>query len=233
MPGTFAEILGTVILWSVYCIWIVLLILLVHHILSLWIKVPAWTVSVAMVAIIVYGFLMGSITKVTSLTISTNKIPRDLNIVFISDLHVEYVHSTQYIQRIVNKIKTLKPDFVLIGGDLMNTAKASYASAFEPFNQLNIPVFATLGNHDHMGDSTGILQIFSTTNIVPLRNQSVDVGGLQIVGIDDKSYRGKKSLIGILAESTIRDTGEFTILISHQPQHLSKLAGYPIDLELA
>ncbi|MEI6673354.1 MAG: hypothetical protein WCL02_08915 [bacterium] len=58
-----------------------------------------------------------------------------------------------------------------------------------PFNQLTMPVYATLGNHDHMGDSGAIDQIFRTTKIIPLRNQSILVSGLQIVGIDDKSYR--------------------------------------------
>jgi predicted MPP superfamily phosphohydrolase len=38
----------------------------------------------------------------------------------------------------------------VIGGDLMNTAKTAYVDALLPFNQLTVPVYATLGNHDHM-----------------------------------------------------------------------------------
>ena len=63
---------------------------------------------------------------------------------------MEAVHNTRYIQSIVNKIQALQPDFVLLGGDLMNTAKSDYVDAFEPFNQLKMPVYATLGNHDNM-----------------------------------------------------------------------------------
>lgn len=96
-----------------------------------------------------------------------------------------------------------------------------------------MPVYATLGNHDHMGDSGAIDQIFRTTKIIPLRNQSILVSGLQIVGIDDKSYRWDETLSWILAKSTINNDVNYTLLISHQPQKLSYLTGYPIDLELA
>ena len=84
-----------------------------------------------------------------------------------------------------------------------------------------------------MGNSGAILQMFAKTKIIPLRNQSIEIDGLQIVGIDDKSYRWDKTLAEILKESNIANNGEYTILLSHQPQNLAKLADYPIDLELA
>lgn len=115
----------------------------------------------------------------------------------------------------------------------MNIANPKYVGAFSPFNQLNIPVYATVWNHDHMGDSTAIDKIFEKTAIVPIRNQSIEIDGIQIVGIDDKSYWGDKKLPEILQESKIADNGMFTILISHQPQKLEKLEGFPIDIELA
>ncbi|MEI7562717.1 MAG: metallophosphoesterase [bacterium] len=116
---------------------------------------------------------------------------------------------------------------------MFNTAKLSYADAFVPFNQLTMPVYATLGNHDNMGESGAVAQLFAKTKIIPLRNQSIVIDGIQVVGIDDKSYRGKQTLTGILDESKIGNEGLYTILVSHQPQNLGKLAQYPIDLELA
>lgn len=56
-----------------------------------------------------------------------------------------------------------------------------------------------------------------------LRNEHVDIGDLQLVGIDDKSYRSGKSLSVILKESGMVDTKKFTLLVSHQPQKLDKL----------
>jgi hypothetical protein len=39
-----------------------------------------------------------------------------------------------------------------------------------------------------MGNSGAIFQIAEKTKIILLRNQSIEIDGLQIVGIDDKSY---------------------------------------------
>jgi len=172
-------------------------------------------------------------TKTTTLTIAHDKIIKNHKIVFISDIHVDVMHHRWYIQSIVNRIQKIQADFVIIGGDLMNSAKSSYADAFLPFNDLNIPIFATLGNHDHMWDTNAVSKIFETTKIIPLRNKSIEVDWLQIVWIDDKTYRSWKKLPEILQEAKIQDNKEFTLLISHQPQHLKKLDWFPIDLELA
>lgn len=47
--------------------------------------------------------------------LTSNRITQDHNIVFISDLHVEAIHNRQYVQKIVNRIQDLQPDFVVIG----------------------------------------------------------------------------------------------------------------------
>ncbi len=83
-----------------------------------------------MIGIVVYGFVMRYLPKITSITIENDKISQDMNIVFISDLHVEYTRGTKYIQSLVDQIKQLNPDFVLIGWDLVNIAKTSYVPAF-------------------------------------------------------------------------------------------------------
>jgi predicted MPP superfamily phosphohydrolase len=96
------------------------------------------------------GIYYGNNTKITKIEITNNNISRDYKIVFISDMHVDAIHQHNYISNVVKKIITINPDFILLGGDLVNSAVSGYDSVFEPFNQLNIPIYATLGNHDHM-----------------------------------------------------------------------------------
>ena len=96
------------------------------------------------------GIYYGTQTKVNQLAINSDRIQENKKIVFISDLHVDTFHQTRYIQNIVDRIQDLKPDLVLIGGDLMNYALPEYTKAFLPFTQLAMPMYATLGNHDHM-----------------------------------------------------------------------------------
>jgi predicted MPP superfamily phosphohydrolase len=72
------------------------------------------------VVYIIIGFYFGTNIKITNIPIETNRISRDYKLVFISDLHVDISRNTKFIQKIVDKIKEVKPDFVFIGGDLMN-----------------------------------------------------------------------------------------------------------------
>ena len=141
-----------------------------------------------------FGIYKGTTIKVTPLSISNNLIKKDLKIIFISDFHVESIHNRGFIQRIVNHIKTIQPDVVLLGGDLMNTAKEDYVDAFLPFNQLQMPIYAILGNHDHMGNSGAITQLFEKTKIIPLKNQSIEIDGLQIVGIGRQKCSRKQNI---------------------------------------
>ncbi|MDR0369932.1 MAG: hypothetical protein LBH96_05535 [Candidatus Peribacteria bacterium] len=69
--------------------------------------------------------------------------------------------------------------------------------------------------------------------IIPLRNQSVIQDHIQIIGIDDKDLREHNNLEGILQQCNIQNINQFSIFLTHRPIHLSQLANYPIDLELA
>ena len=227
------EILWIVLLWSIYATRVLVPIILLRDIISLRYKIPVLGMSIITILRIGLGIYKGTTIKITPLSIVSNHISKNYKIVFVSDIHVEAIHNRWYVQSIVNHIKKLQPDIVIIGGDLMNTAKVKYVNTFLPFNQLDMPIYATLGNHDHMGTSGAIQQVFEKTKIIPLRNQSISIDWLQIVGIDDKSYRGNKKLPEILKESAMSDSGQFTILVSHEPENLKKLAGYPINLELA
>ena len=146
------------------------------------------------------------------------------------------MYGKRHTQKIVNLIKKENPDLVLIGGDLINTPKPIYAKFFQNFREIKVPIYAVIGNHDvfFIGLTTKVFEeICRIGKITPLRNTSLIQDGIQITGIDDKDLRGKESLDDILKKCNIQSTGHFSILLTHRPIHLSKLADYPIDLELA
>lgn len=227
------EIVWTIMLWSIYAILILAPLIIFRDIVSIWYSIPPLFMIGWSLLWLGFGLYKWTKIKITPFTITNKNIKKDHKIIFISDIHADAIRDHRYIQKIVHHIQKIEADLVLIGGDLMNSAKISNVHAFLPFNQVKIPIYTTLGNHDHMGDSRALTQIFEKTNIIPLRNQSIEIDGLQIIGIDDKSYRGEKKLHEILDESMQIEKNKFSILISHQPQHLSKLEKHEIDLELA
>jgi predicted MPP superfamily phosphohydrolase len=54
-------------------------------------------------------------TKTTILVLENTGLSRDYRFVFVSDFHAQALRHTSYVQKIVNKIQNLEPDFVLIG----------------------------------------------------------------------------------------------------------------------
>ncbi len=172
-------------------------------------------------------------TKTTNLVLENTGLSRDYTFVFISDFHVQALRHTSYVQKIVDKIQALEPDFVLLGGDLLDRVKPEYIPAFLPFNQIDVPVYAVFGNHEKIGKEVLDINLFDKTKIKFLRNEKAFFGDIQLVGIDDKSFWSGKKLTDVLDESDIKQDALYTILVSHQPYKLSLMENYPIDLQLA
>lgn len=86
-----------------------------------------------------------------------------LKIMVISDLNASYgaLSYSPDITAVINRIKTIKPDIILCGGDMVAGQKASLTAAhidsmwnafnqtvLKPISNLKIPFGFTLGNHD-------------------------------------------------------------------------------------
>lgn len=216
-----------------YTIMVCMPIILVLHLLSIFTPIRRWIAMSALGLRIGLAVYFGNVVQFTDLVIENTGLTTPKTVLFLSDLHLDKIRSTQYSQYLVDIIAHQNPDLVLLGGDLLNRANPAYMRGLEPFNQLTMPVFAVLGNHDHMGNPQVATAMFAKSNIRPLVNESITIDGLQIIGIQDESRRGSYSLTDMLDASQIQSGSDFTVLVSHQPQHLSKLQNYPIDLQLA
>ncbi len=85
-----------------------------------------------------------------------------MRIAHISDFHlpakrgkrVNGVDPHANLDRAVDTLKAQKPkaDIIIIGGDLLDEGdKGSYEGIAELFKELQVPVLAVAGNHDHLG----------------------------------------------------------------------------------
>ncbi|MDD3868515.1 MAG: metallophosphoesterase [Candidatus Absconditabacteria bacterium] len=227
------DIISSVGIWIVSFIVFSTPFLALHHLISKRVTLPSRSIILVMVIIFAIGAIQTLNTKLTNITISSPKITQPLKIFFVTDIHVDSAFHTIHLETLKKEIKNQNPDLVLIGGDMLDNVKEKYVLAYEVLNDIGVPIYATLGNHDTMGEVSISEKIQDISEIVLLRNESINSNGIQIVGIDDKSIWGEQTLEEILSASDIQNDGEFTILITHQPISLSKLVDYPIDLELA
>ena len=116
-----------------------------------------------------------------------------LRILVIADIHVAGPDMPPArLKRIVARLNSLKPDLVLIAGDLVSEKRLatkiySAAEVVEPLGALRarLGVVATLGNHDHWFDPAALRSELQRRNITVLENEAVDLGPLVVGGVGD------------------------------------------------
>jgi uncharacterized protein len=109
----------------------------------------------------------------------------NLNLVFISDLHVGEICNKKMIKTIVNKINKLKPEVVLISGDFFDGSKMIKNDDLKPLSKIKVPIFMVLGNHDfYYGEKKVHEQLSKYMTI--LRNEKGKIKNTEIIGFDDQ-----------------------------------------------
>jgi predicted MPP superfamily phosphohydrolase len=145
---------------------------------------------------------------------------RPVTALLISDIHVAGPDMPPArLARIVAQINALRPDVVLIAGDLISDRPAatrhySMADAIAPLAALQprLGTFAVLGNHDHWYDAPGARRALAAAGIVLLSNDAALAGPLVIGGLDD-DFTGRARLPQTLA--WMRPLFGAPILLSH------------------
>lgn len=116
-------------------------------------------------------------------------------VVQISDLHVGPQVSSEYLRRCLGMVSALEPELTLITGDFM-TAHGSEmideaARVMEVLKPGARGCYACLGNHDYghrwnnRRAAGELVRRLEGLNVKVLRNESREVEGLQITGLDD------------------------------------------------
>jgi len=143
-------------------------------------------------------------------------------IVFLSDLHIGYVHRARFLKRVVKQANKLDPEIILITGDLfdgMGRDPEPFVAALNQFKAKRGVYFVT-GNHEGYVGLSQSLAIIGQTHFNILHNEMVDIDGLQLVGV---SYPGVEDLNEIrhLKESRANPTNENSrILLFHTPTNI-------------
>ncbi|MBM6993125.1 MAG: metallophosphoesterase [Prevotella sp.] len=159
-------------------------------------------------------------------------VDKPMTIVMVSDLHVGYLNQVDELNRWVDLINHEKPDLILIGGDIIDghVRPLREENMAASFRRLKAPVVACLGNHEYYGGMQGTYDFYKEAGITLLRDQSVTVKGLNIIGRDDRTNPHRKPLAELMKGI---DLSKYTILLDHQPYHLEEAEHAGIDFEFS
>lgn len=153
-------------------------------------------------------------------------LPRErdgLSLVVVSDLHLGTLLGERWLAARVAQVAALRPDAVLIAGDLVDS-DVDRALPLEPvLRQLQAPlgVWVALGNHDFYAGADRVAAFAERASLQVLRNRSVElVPGLTLAGIDDPvSLHGAPVRRDRRLEQVLAGTRPgATILLAHTPE---------------
>ena len=206
---------------------------------------------IAALAILALGILLAAKAwhdtmadpSVRRTSVALNGLPvgsAPLTLALLSDIHVAGPDMPpERLARIVAQVNALKPDIVLIAGDLVSekrTATHIYTpqEVVAPLAALDAPlgVFAVPGNHDHWFDLPGLARELDAHGIELLVNDAVQAGPLVLGGLDD-AYTGRADLPRTLAAMDRLSGGR--VIFGHSPDSFPQvprsvplmLAGHP------
>ena len=167
---------------------------------------------IIIMAISIYGMLNARRVLLKKITIKSSKINKNYNIIFISDVHLG-TNTSKHLAKILSKIKTLEYDFLLIGGDLIDSSSFKL-NDLNLFNKIKKDIYFVNGNHEYYlkGFKNKIEQI-KKFKIKVLKNSSMQINEINLIGIDDlQSIHSKIKFVEKLNKKNL-----FNLVLSHKP----------------
>jgi predicted MPP superfamily phosphohydrolase len=215
------------VVWLGLC-WLLLWILLAQQTLAL--VIPAaqrmWAIGVCGLAV---GLALYAGINARAVTIRREQIPHlPLKVAQLSDIHIGSIGPST-LADIIAKTNALRPDVILITGDLFDNANPKTRAIAPQLNAFAAPVLFTSGNHEAYTGYDNVRQMLAGTRIRWLRNEAVEFNGIRIIGVDN-SY-GTELLQSVLDRAPASPA--FTILMNHQPTGFDIAARHRIDLTLS
>jgi predicted MPP superfamily phosphohydrolase len=168
----------------------------------------------------------------------------------ISDIHLGMWTYQSELEKAFHKIAELKPDLVVLTGDLVDREPEMARLYLEPLELLDqVPqgVYAILGNHDHYTGPQKIAQILGQKlNMLVQKRVLLPDVPITMVGLDDRGSR--QSWLGRRGRASDDDpdlldfkqvmgppfrSGDFNLLLNHRPEGYRQASREDFDLYLA
>lgn len=151
-------------------------------------------------------------------------LPRErdgLVLVGISDLHLGTLIGGPWMTRLVGHVNELRPDVVLIAGDLVDGEVGPLEPLLPVLKTLRAPlgVWAVVGNHEFYAGLDRSVALLEAAGYTVLRDRWMEIApGLVVAGVDDLSARRQFDLPGRPVEQALanRPPGA-VVLLSHSP----------------
>ncbi|HVM76923.1 MAG TPA: metallophosphoesterase [Candidatus Paceibacterota bacterium] len=171
-----------------------------------------------------YGTWNSVRAQVTPITMKVKNLPefwKNHKLVFVSDVHLGAVYGKGFSRKVVNRIMALNPATVIIGGDLYDGPKCDAEAIVQPWRDLKPPhgVHYITGNHEFYGEFDRFMAAIKGVGINILKNQTVEIEGMQFVGVDYNDTHKRENFEAVLEKIELKKDMP-AVLIKHEPDNL-------------
>lgn len=162
----------------------------------------------------------------------------EFNLVQISDVHVGRTIRREFMEDLVQRTNALKPDMVVITGDLVDLSIDEIKDDLQPLADLQAPVYFITGNHEYFHGVEEAIEFVKTLGIKPLLNENLLIqtaqGEFNLIGINDLVGERMGVLPPDLPQAYAGINPDLPcIVLAHQPKTIERIADYPCDLMLS
>ena len=181
------------------------------------------------------------------LSVALPSLPRELSgfrIAHLSDLHVGPISRERFLESVVEKTNALRPDLVVITGDMVDGSVARIGPSLAPLAKLSARcgVAFVTGNHEYYSGAANWLDFLRSRGMHVLVNERIEVGDtaaggatFDLAGLPDHSggrFRAdhRPDLARALAG---RDPERGLVVLAHQPRQIAVARGHGVGLQLS
>lgn len=160
--------------------------------------------------------------------LSSRKLQKSVRFVQISDVHIGS-RTSRFLETIVRIVNEHNPDFLCITGDFIDQPGVTL-DKLKALATFNGPIYYCIGNHERYEDLDEIVIRLEKLGVEVLRNRSVEVDGMQFIGIDD--HDNPQQVARVLPFIDVKDD-HYSILLYHRPHGLADAQRHGIDLKIS
>ena len=203
------------------------------------VKIVALVLVVAIVATVGVNIILNRNFTVSFYQVRSDKVTDNIRVVELADLHNATYGKDN--EKLVAKVRALKPDLIFYAGDMMNYKNSDYSVLFTLSDKLSevAPIYACLGNNEldqYLFEDKSFVKKLSSHKVNVLSNEATDVTvgntTVQLVAVTEGAdqYDNPNTNAKKFVES-LEPTNNCRICLTHYPElFLNKLLEKNIDI---
>jgi len=174
-----------------------------------------------------YSFVNAQRLHTQVVSITNQPTLRNVSLVQISDVHVGS-RQPGFLKPIVQRINAINPTYTMITGDLIDM-RGITTEHLACLGDINSPTYFCIGNHERYVDLNDICDRLRSLGIHVLRNECVEDGEFQFIGIDDAEIKSQVSheIVKLKPAENL-----YKVLLYHRPDDAEAASAWGVNLML-